>query len=231
MGVNPGIMRARLGLNELITSIMLSYIAFWAVSYLVHGVLKDRQGGGYPWSVAAPVSARLPIIVPGVRINLGIAVSVIAAAIAHFVLWNTTFGFEMRAVGAGPQAARLAGIDEKRTTIATFALAGGMAGLAGMVEIMGVQLRLSDFFSPGYGWDGVVIALAGQTNPVGVVLAGLFFGALRNGADSASRTIMMPKSISLIIQALTLLFVVGSNSVIVRRWWSKRRRRRAADSG
>lgn len=227
----PGFLRARFKLNELITTIMLGYIAFWIVSYLVHGVMKDPQGGGYPWSVRIPDSAILPIILRGYRINLGFILALVCAALAHLVLWHTAFGFEMRAVGAGSLAARLAGINPERTTVLTFALGGGLAGLAGMAEVMGVQYRLSDFFSPGYGWDAIVVALAGQSSPVGVVLVGLFFGALRNGAEGASRSIAMPTSISLIIQALTLLFVVGSNSVVLRRAWERRRQRRVGDPG
>lgn len=221
-GAIPGWLRARLKLNELITTIMLSYIAFWIVSYLVHGPMKDPSGGGYPWSVKLPESAVLPIIIKQYRINLGIVLALVAAALSHFLLWHTSFGFEMRAVGAGPMAARLAGINSERTTVLTFSIGGGLAGLAGMSEIMGVQFRLSDFFSPGYGWDGVVVAMAGQANPLGVVLIGLFFGALRNGAESASRSIGMPASISLIIQASTLLFVIASNSVVLRRSLSRR---------
>ncbi len=228
-GAIPGWLRARLKLNELITTIMLNYIAFWIVSYLVHGAMKDPQGGGYPWSVEIPASATLPIILTRFRINLGIVVASVLAVVSHFVLWNTCFGFEMRAVGCGPPAARFAGINAERTIVLTLALGGGLAGLAGMAEIMGVQYRLSDFFSPGYGYDAVVVALVGQSNPVGVVLAGLFFGALRNGAESASRSIAMPTSISLIIQALTLLFVIGSNSVVFARIWRKRRQTRARD--
>jgi simple sugar transport system permease protein len=227
-GAIPGFLRARFQLNELITTIMLGYIAFWIVSYLVHGPLKDPDGGGYPWSVRIAESATLPILIREYRINLGIVLALIAAAVAQFLLWRTAFGFKMRAVGAGPLASRLAGIDVGRTTILTFIIGGGLAGMAGMAEIMGVQFRLSDFFSPGYGWDAIVVAMAGQSNPVGVVLIGLFFGALRNGADSASRSIGMQASISLIIQALTLLFVIGSNSVILRRML--RRRIRARDS-
>jgi len=228
-GAIPGWLRAEFDLNELITTIMLGYIAFWVVSYLVHGPMKDPSGGGYPWSVKVPDSAVLPILLKKYRINLGIVLALLAAVVSHFILRRTAFGFEMRAVGAGPEAARMAGIDAKRTTILTFLLGGGLAGLAGMVEIMGVQFRLSDFFSPGYGWDAVVVALAGQTTPIGVVLIGLFFGALRNGADSASRSIGVPASISLIIQALTLLFVIGSNSTVLFRAIRRRRTTRAAD--
>jgi ABC-type uncharacterized transport system permease subunit len=227
-GAIPGWLKARLHLNELITTIMLGYIAFWIVSYLVHGPMKDPGGGGYPWSLKIPESAVLPIILKKYRINLGIVLALVSAIISHFLLWKTAFGFEMRAVGAGPLAARLAGINAERTTILTFAIGGGLAGMAGMADIMGVQFRLSDFFSPGYGWDAIVVAMAGQANPFGVVVMGLFFGALRNGAESASRSIGMPASISLIIQAMTLLFVIASNSVVLHR---KLRRRRQAHAG
>jgi simple sugar transport system permease protein len=228
-GAIPGWLKARLQLNELITTIMLGYIAFWIVSYLVHEPMKDPAGGGYPWSVPIPDSAKLPIILPKFRINLGIVIALVAALLSHLLLWKTAFGFEMRAVGAGLQAARLAGINPKRTMILTFAIGGGLAGLAGMVEIMGVQFRLSDFFSPGYGWDGIVVAMAGQANPFGVVIMGLFFGALRNGAESAARSTDMQASISLIIQSLTLLLIVGSNSVVLLRKLRRRRRTHAGD--
>ncbi len=228
-GAIPGWLKARLQLNELITTIMLGYIAFWIVSYLVHEPMKDPAGGGYPWSVQVPGSARLPIILPKFRINLGIVIALVAAVASHVLLWKTAFGFEMRAVGAGAQAARLAGINPKRTTILTFAIGGALAGLGGLVEIMGVQFRLSDFFSPGYGWDAIVVAMAGQANPFGVVIMGLFFGALRNGAESAARSTDMQSSISLIIQSLTLLLIIGSNSVVLRRKLRRRRRTHAGD--
>jgi simple sugar transport system permease protein len=153
------------------------------------------------------------------------------AAVAHFLLWRTSFGFEMRAVGCGREAARLAGINPKRTIVLTLAIGGGLAGLAGVAEVMGVQHRLSDFFSPNYGYDAIVVALVGQSSPIGVVIAGLFFGALRSGTDAAARTIALPSSIAHIIQALTLLFVVGSNSEILTRFWRKRRQANVRDVG
>ncbi|MBN1668646.1 MAG: ABC transporter permease [Anaerolineales bacterium] len=223
-GAIPGWLRAKLKLNELITTIMLNYVGFWIVSYLVHGPIKDPGGSGYPWSVKIPVTAELPILLKSYQINLGLAVALIMAVVSHFLLWRTSFGFEMRAVGCGREAARLAGIDPKRTIILTLAIGGGLAGLAGLAEVMGVQHRLSDFFSPNYGYDAVVVALVGQSSPLGVVIAGLFFGALRSGTDAAARTIALPASIAHIIQALTLLFVIGSNSDIFKRFWQKRRK-------
>jgi simple sugar transport system permease protein len=227
-GAVPGWLRARLKLNELITTIMLNYVAFWIVSYLVHTVMKDPNGGGYPWSVQIPESAVLPMILSQYRINLGIVLAVGLVAVTAFVLWRTCFGFEMRAVGSSPLSSRLAGINIERTTVLTLALGGGLAGLAGLTEVMGVQHRLSDFFSPGYGFDGLVVALVGQSNPVGVLVTALFFGALRNGVESASRSTGLPESIAQLLQALTLLFVIGSNSVVFVRMWHKRRQERAA---
>lgn len=223
-GAIPGWLRARLKLNELITTIMLNYIGFWIVSYLVHGVLKDPNGGGYPWSVKIPITAQLPVILPRFHINLGIVLAMVMVAVTHFFLWNTCAGFEMRAVGSGMEAAHLAGIKVKRSLTLSLALGGGLAGLAGVAEVMGVQFRLSDFFSPHYGYDAIVVALVGQSSPIGVVLAGFFFGALRTGTEAASRTIELPASIAQIIQALTLLFVVGSNSRILLWMWRKGRK-------
>lgn len=230
-GAIPGWLRAKLELNELITTIMMNYVGFWIVSYLVHGPLKDPGGSGYPWSVKIPVTSALPILFKSYQINLGLVLAMIMAVLAHFLLWRTSFGFEMRAVGCGREAARLAGIDPKRTIILTLAIGGGLAGLAGVAEVMGVQHRLSDFFSPNYGYDAVVVSLVGQSSPFGVVIAGLFFGALRSGTNAAARSIALPASLAHIIQALTLLFVIGSNSVIFARYWRKRRKANVSDVG
>ncbi len=222
-GAIPGWMRAVKGLNEIITTIMLNYIGFWTVSYLVHGPLKDPDSYGYAWTIKVPVSARLPIIHEVARVNLGLVVALIVAALVHFLLWRTTLGFEMRAVGAGPQSARFAGIPVTRGTIMSMAIGGGLAGVAGAVVILGVQLRLSDFFSPGYGFDAIAVALVGQTTPVGVVLAALFFGGLQNGTGSAHRTLGIPQEIALVTQGIILLFVIGSQSLTLVRLLRKRR--------
>jgi ABC-type uncharacterized transport system permease subunit len=222
----PGWLRARLKMNELITTIMLNYVAFWIVSYLVHGVMKDPAGGGYPWSVEFPATASLPILLPAYRVHLGLALALAAALVAHFGLWHTVFGLEVRMAGDGPELARLAGIKVERTLVAAMAIGGGLAGLAGMAEIAGVQHRLSDFFSSNYGFDAITVAMVAGGNPLGVILAGLFFGVLRTGADSASRAAGMPASISSIIQAVALLFLVAGRSPVLVRALARRQTER-----
>jgi simple sugar transport system permease protein len=222
-GAIPGWMRASKGLNEIITTIMLNYIGFWIVSYLVHGPIKDPNSYGYAWTVKVPLSAQLPIIQETARVNLGIVVALGIAALTHFLLWRTALGFEMRAVGAGAQTARFAGIPVERSTVMSMLIGGGLAGVAGAAVILGVQHRLSDFFSPGYGFDAIAVALVGQTTPVGVVLAALFFGGLRNGTGNAHRSLGIPQEIALVTQGITLLFVIASQSLTLVRLMRKRR--------
>ena len=229
-GAFPGWLRAAKNLNEIITTIMLNYIGFWLISYLVHGPLKDPDSYGYAWTVKVPVSSQLPIIHETARVNLGIVVAILLAAFTHFLLWHTALGFEMRAVGAGPQTARFAGIPVKRSTVMSMFVGGGLAGVAGAAVILGVQHRLSDFFSPGYGFDAIAVALVGQTTPVGVVLAGLFFGGLRTGTGTAHRSIGIPQEITLVTQGIILLFVIASQSHTLIRILRKRRMIRHAGS-
>lgn len=222
-GAIPGWLRASKNLNEIITTIMLNYIGFWVVSYLVHGPLKDPDSYGYAWTVKVPLSARLPTILPDARIHLGIVVAVILAALAHFLLWHTTLGFEMRAVGAGPETSRFAGIAVRRSTVLSLLIGGGLAGTAGAAVILGVQYRLSDFFSPGYGFDAIAVALVGQTTPFGVVGAGLFFGALSNGVGSAHRALGVAQGTTSFIQGVTMMFIIASQSLTLIRLLQKRR--------
>jgi general nucleoside transport system permease protein len=211
-GAIPSWLRATRGLNEIITTIMMNYIGFWIISFLVHGPLKDPESYGYAWTVRVPASAQLPILDPATRINLGIVVALFFAAVAHYFLWHTTLGFEIRAVGAGHRTARFVGIPVERSTIMAMLLGGGLAGVAGAAVILGVQHRLSDFFSPGYGFEAIAVALVGQSSPAGVVFAGLFYGALRSGTTSVQCSIGIPVAIAFLIQGITLLFVIGSQS-------------------
>lgn len=219
----PGWMRASRGLNEIITTIMLNYIGFWIVSFLVHGPLKDPDSYGYAWTVKVPLATRLPVIFASARVNFGIVIALLGAALVHFLLWRTTLGFEMRAVGAGPETSRFVGIPTRRSTVLSMAIGGGVAGLAGAAIILGEQFRLSDFFSPGYGFDAIAVALVGQTNPIGVVVSALFFGGLRNGTGSAHRALGIPQGIAFVIQGITLMFVIASQSLTLVGYLKRRR--------
>src|SRR5258708_23200405 len=146
---------------------MLNFIACWSISHLVHGLVKVPASFGYDWSREIPPSSQLPIIVDRLRLTLGFVMAVLAAIAIALVLWRTTLGFQIRAIGSGPAAARFAGIRVERGIVISMALAGGLAGLAGACVILGLQFRLSDFFSPGYGYDSIVVAFVAPTQPVG----------------------------------------------------------------
>lgn len=223
-GALAGIMRAYRNLNEIITSIMLNFIAFWTNAYLVQGILRDPESYGYDWSRQLPVASQLPIMIEEARINIGIVIALLVALAVYIVLWHTTIGFEWRATGMNPFAAYFAGMRVKTSIILSMAVAGGIAGLAGALIIAGNdEPRLTLDFAQTYGFDGIPVAFIGQTHPVGVVLVGLFFGAMSYGADTAETFVGVPKSISEVILALTMLFVVVTQSLAFVRWLNKRR--------
>jgi len=227
-GAIPGWMRATRNLNEVITTIMMNFIGFWFISYLVHGPLKDPKSWGYAWSAKVPQSARLPIIADG-RINLGIVVGLVCALLVYLLLWRTTLGYELRSVAAQPRTARFAGIKVERTITLSMLIGGGFAGLAGAAVILGVQFRLSDFFSPGYGFIAIAVALVGRSTPIGVILGAFFFGALTNGVRQVERSMGIPHGVAGSIQGITLLFLLASQSVMIAHWFMKRRTMQLAE--
>jgi general nucleoside transport system permease protein len=211
-GAIPGYLRAARGVSEIITTIMLNYIAFWFVSFLVHGPIQE-PAGYYPQTELVPTSSFLPIFWPQGRLHAGFLVAVGVAVIGYILLFHTTLGLRIRAVGAGIQAARHAGIAPVRNMVIAMTISGGLAGLAGINEILGVQHRLSDFFSPGYGYDAIAVALLGYANPLGVIVAAIFFGALRSGSNMMQRSVGVPAAVAGFIQGLTVLFVVIARAI------------------
>ena len=230
-GFIPGWLRVYRQLNEIITTIMLNFIAFWLISYLVHGPMKDAAGFGYPWSHELPPSAQLPRVAGVARITAGFLLAAVAALAVSVVLRKSTFGYQLRAVGSNLRAARFAGLPVERTLLASMSLGGGLAGLAGACVVMGVQHRLSDAFSPGYGYDAIAIMFVGQGSPLGVLLAGIFFGALRTGAETMELAVGVPKSIATVVQSLALIFAVLSQTQRFSRWWAKRHTAAATKPG
>ncbi|MFQ5691467.1 MAG: ABC transporter permease [Nitrospinota bacterium] len=220
-GALAGWMRARFGLSEIITTIMLNYIAFWIVSYLVHGPMLD-QSSYYPWSAQVPESTRFPVLETVTGIHLGIILALAAAVVVYIFLWHTRVGFEIRATGAAASTARFVGISVLRSSVLAMFLAGGLSGLAGTAEIHGVQLRLSDFFSPGYGFTGIAVALVGRTQPFGVVLAALLFGLLDSGSDNLQQTMGVPSAVIQVVQGLAIALLIAASSPYLMRMILKR---------
>lgn len=206
----PGALKAFTGGHEVINTIMMNYIALNMVSFLLNGPMKDPN----PQNVSARTpliaeGARLPVIFEGFRIHWGFVLALVVAAVVWWLLWKTTLGFEIRTVGANPDAARYAGINVKRTIILTMALSGLLAGLAGVVEVTGLNYRHELGFSIGYGFDAIAIALLGKTHPLGVVLAAILFAGMRNGGTRMQFLTQIPVDVISVIQALILLFVAA----------------------
>jgi simple sugar transport system permease protein len=227
-GAIPGLLRAKWNMSEIITTILMNYIGFWFVSFMLHGPLQESRGY-YPQSEILPGASWLPIIWPAARVHLGLVLALLAAAGVYVVLWRTTIGYQIRAVGSNRRAAEYSGIPAVRSMVLAMFVSGGLMGLAGAAEILGVQHRLSDFFSPGYGFDGIAVALLGYTHPVGVALAAVFFGGLRAGFNAIQRTEGLPLAMAQVVQGLTLILVVSS--VALPRLRALVRRKEAASAG
>lgn len=209
-GAIPGFLKAYTGGHEVINSIMMNYIALNTISFLLNGPMKDRS----PSNVIARTpliaeSARMPEIFEGLRVHWGFILALLVAYLVWWMLNKTTLGFEIRTVGANPDAAKYAGINVKRTIILTMALSGMLAGLAGTVEVTGLNYRHELGFSIGYGFDAIAIALLGRSHPLGVVLAAILFAAMRNGATRMQFLTQMPVDLISMLQALILLFVAA----------------------
>ncbi len=201
----PGYLKAVRGVNEVITTLLLNYIAVNLISYLVQNPLKAANAPS-PYSPLIAKSAQLPIL-PGSLAHGGILLGLIFAGILWLLLQRTPLGYQITAVGFNPIASHYAGISVQRTIILVMALAGGLGGLAGSCEVMGLKYRLFEEVSPGYGFDAIAIAFLSRGSVLGVVLTSLFFAALRSGANVMQRSAGVPVTVVFAIQGLTVLFI------------------------
>ena len=181
----PGWLEARLRVNELLSTIMLNQIAWQLLIFLLRGPLIDPKeisyGTGYPQSAQLPEASWLPRLVPQTRLHAGLLLALMLAGLIYVLMWRTIYGYRLRAAGAGPDAARYAGIHVPRQLVLAMVLSGALAGLAGTVEVVGIHHRLLDGISAGYGFSGIVAALFGRLHPLGVVPASVLFWLLGSG--------------------------------------------------
>jgi ABC-type uncharacterized transport system permease subunit len=213
-GFIPGLLKARTGAHEVITTIMLNYVAIQVSSWLLAGPMKDPS----PFVVVAQTpkvleSARLPVLIEPYRLHVGFVLALLAAALIWVVLTQTTLGFEIRTVGANPSAARYAGISVPGTIVLTMSIAGALAGLAGTGEVLGLNYYHTPAFSVGYGFDAIAVALLGRSHPLGLIPAAFLFGALHSGATRMQFLSQIPIDIISIVQALTLILVAAPEIV------------------
>jgi simple sugar transport system permease protein len=207
-GAIPGFLKGLTGAHEVVITIMMNYISFLLSDWLLNGPMKAP--GFRPLTPVIENSAMLPRFFPDpLRFNWGFILALAMAVFVYWFLFKTTLGFEIRAVGANPDGARYAGMNIVRNFAIAMTLSGALAGLAGTVQVLGIDHWVGQGFSAGYGFDSIAIALLGQSHPVGVVLAALLWGTLRSGATSMQSLAGVPIEIISIIQGLVIVFVAA----------------------
>ncbi|MCB9437668.1 MAG: ABC transporter permease [Anaerolineales bacterium] len=225
-----GLLKAYFDVNEILSTIMLNQIALQLMSYLLNGVMLDprqrERVNHIPRTARVPDYAQIPRVtwltdVP-IRLHYGFIIALVLAVIIYIFLWRTTLGYRIRAVGKNQRASRYAGINVKRQMLFSMFLAGGFAGLAGTVQVLGLQYRLqTDGSAAGFtgnaGFNGIVAALFGGLHPVGAIPASIFFGGLLIGAQSLQRTVQVPASLITTLNGLVVVFVVSSQIFVRRR--------------
>lgn len=205
----PAVMKSRLGINEVITTIMMTYVAVQALNWLVRGPFQDKTiPGSYPESPVFPPQTALPIIVPNTSVTIGIMIAVVLCFLGYYFLFKTPLGYSIRAVGFNPSAARTSGISVVRVVNWAMIISGALAGLGGGVYILGVTHSLLPEQASGIGYTAVVVSLLGNLHPLGVIFSSLFFGGLMSGMSSVERALQIPRTLSLLSQGIIIVLIL-----------------------
>jgi len=213
----PAFLRTRFNANEILTSLMLTYVAQQLLIYLVVGPWKDPEGYGFPQSRLFQEAATAPILIPGTRIHLGVAVALLVVGLGWVLLAKSLVGFQLKVVGQAPRAARYAGFSEAKTVWLSMLLGGGLAGLAGLFEVSGPVGQLTPQISPGYGFTAIIVAFLGRLHPVGVLFAGLILALSYLGGEKAQIELGMPNAVTFIFQGILLFFLLACDLLILYR--------------
>jgi len=217
-GFIPGFLKAKLEVSELLSTVMLNYIAAQLYTFFLRGPMLDpaelTTGSGTPQSMRLTRNLDLTRLIPGTRIHTGIFIALALAVVIYLILWKTSFGYKMRAAGAQERAARYGGINVPRYLIIAMIISGAFAGMAGAIEIAGVHRRAIEGVTSGYGFSGIVVALFGGLHPAGIVPAAFFFGLLIYGADMTQRLVGVPANMVQVLQGIIILVIVSSKMII-----------------
>lgn len=205
----PAFLRVKLGASEILTSLMLVYIAEITLDYFVRGRLRDPKGFNFPQSVPFEDLARLPFLADGERLHAGILFAIAAVFLAGFIFRRTLFGFDVKLVGSAPKAARFAGFSEGKLTFAVFAMSGAAAGLAGVCEVAGQIGQLQPVISPGYGFSAIIVAFLGRLQPWGIFWAGLVLALTIIGGENAQIAMKIPLDMTRVFQGALLMCVLA----------------------
>jgi simple sugar transport system permease protein len=230
----PGVLKAYFNVNEILSTVMMNAIAVQLMNFLLRGPMIDpaqaELASKIPQTARLMDAFRLPRWVP-TRLHLGALIAVVLAVLVYILLWRTTIGYRIRAVGQNPDASRYAGIKVKNYIVLALVLSGAFAGLAGVVQVYGVNYRMitdgsASGFTGSAGFNGIVAALFGQLHPIGTIPASILFGALLVGANKMQRVVQVPSALVIALNGLVVVFVVSSEI-----WRKRRQRRRLAASG
>jgi len=213
----PAALRTRFGANEILTSLMLVYVAELLLDWLVRGPWRDPAGFNMPVTVTFAAAATVPTLFEDGRLNLGTPIALLVVALTALLMARTLKGFEIRLVGEAPRAARFAGFSEARLTWTVFAIAGALAGLAGVLEAAGTVQMLQPGLSPGYGFTAIIVAFLGRLNPVGCLLAGVVLAVTFIGGENAQILLRLPLDMTRVLQGLLLFFVLACDTLLLYR--------------
>lgn len=206
-GAIPGILKAYLNANEVVTTLMLNFVAILTTSYLVNNPFKAPDAGGYARMSFISKDIQLGKIIPGFSAHTGIFIALAAVVAVFLLLYKTSIGYELRLVGKNGHFARYGGIANRKVVVFSVMISGGLAGLAGIVEILGIHQTFKDSFSAGLGFDGIIIALLARNHPIGVLIAALFYAYIQVGAQTMQIGSDMPREVAVIIQVMLVLLV------------------------
>ena len=213
-GAIPAILKNRFSANEILTSLMLSYVALLMLDWLVRGPWRDPGSFNFPESQLFNASATLPLLADGGRMHIGVLFGLIVAALAAWRLGVSVQGFAVKVTGEAPRAARFAGFDQKRVTLAVFVIAGALAGLAGISEVSGTIGQLRPEISPGYGFTAIIVAFLGRLNPLGIVIAGLLLALTFLGGEAAQVTLGLSGKVTRLFQGYLLFMILACDTLI-----------------
>jgi len=213
----PAICKVRFGASEILTSLMLVYVADLLLDYLVRGPWRDPHGYNFPTTAEFDPVATVPVLIEGSRLHLGALIALVVVAVAAIMLGRTIKGFEIRVVGSAPKAARFAGFNADQLTILTFVISGALAGLAGIIEVAGPVGHLQPNISPGYGFTAIIVAFLGRLNPIGILIAGLFLALTFIGGEQAQIAMKIPLDLTKVFQGILLFYVLACDSLILYR--------------
>jgi simple sugar transport system permease protein len=210
----PAVLKTRFNASEILTSLMLTYVAQLLLIYLVVGPWKDPEGYGFPQTRLFGEGATMPILISGTRVHLGVLAALIAVGICWLIHAKTLLGFQLRVLGQAPRAAAYAGFSGEGLTWFALLLGGALAGLAGVFEAAGPIGQLTPSISPGYGFTAIIVAFLGRLNPVGVLLGGIVLALSYLGGEQAQIALGLPKAITGIYQGVLLFFLLGADLLV-----------------